>query len=149
MRPTTQEPDIMGRVVTEATIENIGDLWNVQLGKLASDQVRRFAVSDALVDTSASLLSLPTRFIRQLGLMKTGTKHVTCSAGMTEADIYAAVRLTIQGRNCTTDVLEVPDNVPILIGQLPLENLDLIVNLREHKLTGNPAHGGEHIFELY
>lgn len=62
--------------------------------------------------------------------------------------MYSAVRLTIQGRICTMDVLGVPDEVPVLIGQIPLEHLDLIVNLRDQKLTGNPAHGGEHMYEM-
>jgi hypothetical protein len=59
------------------------------------------------------------------------------------------VRLTIQGRHCPVDVLEVPDDVPVLIGQIPLENLDLVVDPRGGKLIGNPAHGGEHAFEMY
>jgi len=47
------------------------------------------------------------------------------------------------------DVMEVPDDIPVLIGQLPLEQLDFVVDLRSRSLIGNPAHGGEHIFELY
>ena len=47
------------------------------------------------------------------------------------------------------DVLEVPEHVPVLIGQLPLVHLDLVVDLRSRALIGNPAHGGEHIYELY
>jgi hypothetical protein len=71
------------------------------------------------------------------------------SIGLAEAGVYEAVRLTIMGRFCTTDVVEVPDSVPVLIGQLPLENLDFVVDLRSRSLIGNPAHGGEQIFELY
>ncbi len=63
--------------------------------------------------------------------------------------MYDAVRLTIQGRDCTMDVMEVPDGTPVLIGQLPLEHLDFVVDMRSHSLIGNPAHGGEHMFELY
>ncbi len=47
------------------------------------------------------------------------------------------------------DVMEVPDSVPVLIGQLPLEHLDLVVDLRTRSLIGNPAHGCEHVYELY
>ena len=36
-----------------------------------------------------------------------------------------------------------------MIGQLPLESLDLVVNPQSRRLTGNPAHGGEHMVELY
>ena len=47
------------------------------------------------------------------------------------------------------DVMEAPDTVPVLIGQLPLEHLDFVVDLRSRTLIGNPAHGGEHIYEQY
>lgn len=63
--------------------------------------------------------------------------------------MYEAVRLTIQGRSCTMDVIEVPDNVPVLIGQIPLEHLDFVVDLRNRKLIGNPAHRGEHVYEMF
>jgi predicted aspartyl protease len=143
------ETETMGRALTEATIENYGDLWNAQQGLPPPDQVRRVTLPDALVDTGATLLSLPTRMIHQLGLVKVGEKRVTSSIGLGTANLYGAVRLTIQDRFCSTDVLEVPDESPVLIGQLPLENLDLVVDLRNRRLIGNPAHGGEHTFELY
>ena len=139
----------MGRVVTEATIENLKDLWAAEQGLRPPEQARRVTVSDALVDTGATLLSLPTGLIQQLGLSQTATKRVTSSTGVSQTGVYEAVRLTIQGRSCTMDVLEVPDGVPVLIGQLPLEHLDLVVDTRTRQLTGNPAHGGEHVYELY
>jgi predicted aspartyl protease len=139
----------MGRVLTEATIENLKDLWDAERGRITETEVRRLELTDALVDTGATLLSLPTRMIRQLGLDKTSSKRVTSSTGNCEADIYSAVRLTIQGRSCTMDVMEVPDDVPALIGQIPLEHLDFVVDLRSRTLIGNPAHGGEHVYELF
>jgi hypothetical protein len=39
--------------------------------------------------------------------------------------------------------------VPVRIGQIPLEHLDRVVDLRGRTLIGNPAHGGEHIYELH
>ena len=149
MNAGTMEPPSMGRVITEATIENLEDLWAAKRGLLPAEDVRRVSVSDALVDTGATLLSLPKKLIAQLGLARTGTKRVTSSTGGGEAGMYEAVRLTIRGRTCTMDVMEVPDEVPVLIGQLPLEHLDLVVDLRSRSLVGNPAHGGEHVYELY
>ena len=143
------EPEAMGRVLTEATIENTEDLWSVKRGLLPPEQVRRVDVADALVDTGATLLSLPTRLIQQLGLSRVNSKRVTSSLAVSEAGMYDAVRLTIMGRSCTMDVMEVPDTVPVLIGQIPLEHLDFVVDLRDRKLIGNPAHGGEHVYELY
>lgn len=143
------ETATMGRVVTEAKIESLKDLWAVEQGSLAPDQAKQVNVDDALVDTGATHLSVPTRLIQKLGLKKTGSKRVVSSTGVAEAAMYDAVRLTIQGRSCTMDVIEAPDTVPVLIGQIPLEHLDLVVELRNRKLTGNPAHGGEHVYELY
>ena len=143
------EPDAVGRVVTEATIESLKDLWDAQRGHLPAEQVRRVTVPDALVDTGATLLSLPTRIIRQLGLEPTKPRNIVSSTGVAQATMYEAVRLTIQGRDCTMDVMEVPDGVPVLIGQIPLEHLDFVVDLRSRSLIGNPAHGGEHIYEMY
>jgi len=71
------------------------------------------------------------------------------AGGTGNVAVYEAVRLTIQGRDMTLDPVEVPDDVPVLIGQIPLEMLDLVVDLQGRRLIGNPAHGGEHVLELY
>ena len=143
------ETETMGRVLTEATIETLEDLWAEKRGLCAPGQARRVTVPDALVDTGATLLSMPTQLIRQLGLDEQYKKQVRSSVGLSEVTVYEAVRLTIQGRKCTMDVAEVPDGTPVLIGQLPLEQLDFVVDMRSHTLIGNPAHGGEHMYELY
>lgn len=139
----------MGRVRTEVAVENMGDLWAAQHGVRPPDQVRRLIVKDALVDTGATTLALPTRLIQQLGLNKVTEKRVTSSKGSHQVAIYDAVRVTIMDRFCTVDVMEVPDDVPVLVGEIPLEMLDLVVDPQGGRLIGNPAHGGEHVLELY
>ncbi len=139
----------VGRVLTEAKIDNLKDLWAVEQGLRTAEQARSVTVTDALVDTGATLLSLPTALIERLGLAKVSSKPVRTSIGVSEAALYEPVRLTIGGRSCTMDVMEVSNEVPVLIGQLPLEHLDFVVDLRSRSLVGNPAHGGEHVYELY
>jgi hypothetical protein len=39
----------MGRVLTEATIENLKDVWDAERGLLPPEKVRRITVPDALV----------------------------------------------------------------------------------------------------
>ncbi|HVS34002.1 MAG TPA: aspartyl protease family protein [Gemmataceae bacterium] len=143
------ETETMGRVVAEATIENLSDLYLAHRGVVPPEQVRRIVVPDALADTGATLLSIPTNLIRQLGLAQTGTRQVTSSVGPAQAAKYEAVRLTVMGRDCTMDVLEVPDGVPLLLGQLALEALDLVVDPPNRRLIGNPAHGGALVHEMY
>ena len=142
------ELQIPKRVTTEAKIENLRDLWDADRGEIQKESVRSVTVKDALVDTG-TMLSLPTSIIKQLGLTQTRSRRVKSSIGPGEVSMYDAVRLTIMDRECTIDVLEVPDTVPVLIGQIPLEMLDFVVDLRGRKLIGNPEHGGEQMFELY
>ena len=139
----------MGRVTVEAKFENLKDLWAVEVGLVSPEEVRVITIPDALVDTGATLLSLPTSAIRQLGLTQFTTKRVRSSVGPVDVPMYETVRLTIMGRDCKMDVLEVPDGVPALIGQIPLEYLDFVVDPQTQTLVGNPAHGGEHSFEMY
>jgi predicted aspartyl protease len=141
--------DTMGRVTVTAMIENSGDLYMVEKGALAADQVRRIEVNDALVDTGATNLSIPKRLIQQLGLVPFRSRVVRTTAGTANFQVYGGVRLTIQGRDCHLDVVELPDDCPVLIGQIPLESLDFVVDMSAHRLVGNPAHGGEHMIELY
>ena len=139
----------MGRVVTAARIENLQDLWATERGLLKAENARAVEVANALVDTGAMALALPTSLINQLGLQQCGTRPSMIASGPRLAKKYDAVRLTIMGRDCTVDVVEVPDPVPVLIGQVPLELLDFVVDPKNQCLVGNPEHGGEQIIEMY
>ena len=149
MSQTSIEADTMGRVTTAAKLENFGEVWDVHRGRLAPDDVHSVEVEDALVDTGCTTIGLPKRYIDRLGLMLVGQKRVRGVTGTATAALYSAVRLTIQDRSCTSDVFEIPDDVPVLIGQIPLEALDFVVDPGTQRLIGNPAHGGEHIIEAY
>ncbi len=138
----------MGRVVTEATIYNVHDLVEAKLGKLPDDQVRKLTVVDALVDSGATTLELPRRLIEQLGLTKQYEKRALTAGGVRNINVYESVRVEIMGRSATVDPLELPDASPILIGQIPLEMMDWVIDMSGKKLVGNPAHGGEQILEL-
>ena len=139
----------MGKVLTPARVENVLDLYEAGLGNRAADSVRRVDVADALADTGATTLSLPRRMIVQLGLIPLRNRHVRTPGGPVTVQMYGTVRLTVMGRDCTCDVLELPDDCPVLIGQIPLELLDFVVDPNGQRLIGNLAHGGEHIKEIY
>jgi predicted aspartyl protease len=148
MATDIRKNDNMGRVLTEITVENLKDVYDAERGLIPQSEVRRVSIPDAVVDTGATFLSLPTRVIRQLGLSKVYSKRVTTSKGPADSDVYNAVWFTLQGRSCTLDVMEVPDSVPALVGQLPLEHLDFVVDPVGQKVIGNPAHGGEQMYDL-
>jgi predicted aspartyl protease len=140
----------VGGVVVEARIENLLDLYSAVKGLLAPEQVHRLEVPDALVDTGSTYLAVPRRCIEQLGFDKPiVTQRARTTRGSVASDVYGPVRLTIQGCFCTVDVAEIDGDCPVLIGQVPLELLDFVVDPQGQRLIGNPAHGGEHMFDLY
>jgi predicted aspartyl protease len=143
------EIETMGRVTVKAKIENLSDLHLARRNVLPTGEVRFLEVEDALVDTGPTMLWMPKRLIKQLGLDPVRTRRAMTSTGPVTVQMYGTVRLTVQGRDCTTDVNELPDDCPVLIGQIPLEQLDFIVDLQGRRLIGNPAHGGEQMIELY
>jgi predicted aspartyl protease len=143
------ETNLMGRVTVEVTMENLRDRWEAEAGTISPDKVRRVTVADALADTGAMMLSLPTHLIRQLGLSKTGSRRIRSATGTGQASVYSSVWLTIRDRDCPMDVMEVPDGTPVLIGQLPLERLDFVVDPVGQRLIGNPAHDGEYIIDQF
>src|SRR5882724_6156788 len=120
--------DTMGKVLVTARIENLNDLFKAKEKSIPEQEVRVIEVDDALVDTGATGLSMPKRLIQQLGLEPLRTRQARTSAGPITVQIYGTARLTIQGRDCPTDVTELPDDCPVLIGQIPLEAMDFVVD---------------------
>ena len=142
------ESETMGRVTVTAKVENMGELLLVHKGQLTDDEVHRIEVSEALVDTGATSLSMPKSLIDRLELVPLRSRTARTSAGLATFSVYGAVRLTVQGRDCPMDVTEVPEECPVLIGQVPLE-AGLRHRHGNHCIIGNPAHGGEQMFEMY
>src|SRR5438552_3555027 len=109
------ETAITGKVLVQARIENVYDLHDVSVGRIVADEIRAVDVPDALVDTGAMTLSLPSSMIARLGLTPLRTRKGQTAAGPVTVQMYGTVRLTVQGRDCTCDVAEVHDGCPVLI----------------------------------
>lgn len=143
------EHTTMGKVLVRAKIENLEDLFAVHKGLIQLEEARSIEVTDALVDTGASTLMVPKRLISQLGLRYLRTRPGRRLGGSVSIPMYSTVRLTIEGRDCTLDVGEIGDEFPVLIGQIPLEMMDWVVDPIGQRLIGNPAHGGEQVIEVF
>ncbi|MDI6782295.1 MAG: aspartyl protease family protein, partial [bacterium] len=59
----------MGEVKVEVRLENYGDRYMFEEGKLSEERIRQDVVT-ALVDTGATLLVLPQDLVEKLGLRK-------------------------------------------------------------------------------
>ena len=135
------------RHTTEIELVNQNDLVAVKLGVMNADDVRRTTVPDALVDTGATGLCLPTPLIEQLGLTPIETRRARTATGIVERILYSEVQFTILERASVMQITDLPEGSPILVGHMVLEHLDLCVNIEEG-LIYNPAHDGEWITEI-
>ena len=142
------ETTAMGSVVIPAVIENIHDLYEASQGSRAPEAVRRVEVPNALVDTGATYLGMPAPLIAQLGLQPAGTRQARTGGGRVSLRLFGTARLTVQGRTFTGDVMELPDDCPVVIGVIPLEGLDFVVDPNGRRLIGNPEHGGEYVIDM-
>ena len=137
----------MGKVIVKIKLTNLKDAFLKTAG--ARKAKPREVEVEALVDTGATRLYLKPSVIKELGLDRTDTVRSRTSNGDVIRYKYEAVRLELMGRHEDFNVVEVPEEVPNLLGQVPLEVLDFVVDSRGQKLVPNPAHGGEQMSEEY
>ena len=134
------------RHTTQIQLTNLEDLHAVKLGVRKPEEVRRLTVADALVDTGATRLCLPTSLIEDLGLRPVDKRTARTATGIVERTVYSEVEYTLLERSSTIRVTDLPEGSPILIGHMVLEELDLCVDMKRG-LIYNPAHGDDWIEE--
>jgi len=121
-------------------------LFLAEAGVVPERDIRGLTVEDALVDTGATRLSLPTPIIDQLGLAPVGNARTITANGVASHTIYSAVEFTVLERKGNMQVTDLPENAPVLVGHIVLEMLDLCVDIRKG-LIYNPDHDNEWIEE--
>jgi predicted aspartyl protease len=129
----------MGKVIARIKVTNWLDSEMKTMG--ARQDEPRCLETEALVDTGAVKFYLKASIIQQLGLHPIGEIKTRTMSNRSEArTVFSPVALEIQGRTGRFDVVEIPDSLPNIIGQIPLEDLDWVVDCRNQKLVPNPEH---------
>ena len=133
----------MGKVTTRIKVTNWLDAELQAVG--TRTDAPRFVETDALVDTGAVKFYLKKSVIQHLGLRPVGEIQTRTMSNRSEPrTVFSPVALEIQGRIGRFDVVEIPDSLPNIIGQIALEDLDWVVDCRNQRLIPNPEHkGGE------
>ncbi len=137
----------MGKVVVKIKLTNYFEL-ELKRRKLRKDKPRSVE-TEALVDTGATRLYLQSSLIKALGLRKESEVLSKTTNGVRRRAVFESVRLELMGRNGAFQVVEVDDDVPNLLGQIPLEYLGFVVDPRGQKLIPNPEHGDKQMSEEY
>ena len=140
MFSTTQT---MGKVLTHLTVTNRADQILAREGFRSDEQIRSITIEDALVDTGATTLCLPSDVIAQLGLTLLKEVEVTTANGISKARVFQDAKISICGREGTFECLELPGGQVSLIGVIPLEALGLEPDLQNQKLKVLPTESSD------
>lgn len=92
----------------------------------------------SLVDTGAMNLCVPEHVAVQLGLEELYKREVTIADGSTHLVPYVGpIAIEFENRGCVTGALVLGDEV--LLGVVPMEDMDVLVSSATQTLIVNPA----------
>jgi len=128
----------MGEITVRAELENIVDRVNWEDGRIQESEIRTYKL-DATVDTGAVMLVLPQNVVEKLGLKKRRTVIVSnADERKEERPVAGPLTIKLGDRFMTTDCVVGPPLSEPLVGQIVLEELDLLADCTNHQLTPRP-----------
>jgi len=130
----------MGSVYAEITVTNTSDIVGAKKGLIAEKDIRSVTMK-ALVDTGASTLVINEKLCGQLGLGIEKTKPISLAGGVKgTCKVTEPVKIQWKNRDVSINAYVLAEGNPLL-GVIPLESMDLIVDPVRRELVG--AHGDE------
>ena len=125
-------------VMAKAKIKNYDDDILARRGLLKPEEVREIE-GEALVDTSATMLTLPEEVVEELGLTK--GRFITASyadGSKRRRQIARGINIEVMDREAEVECVVEAPGTRILLGQIPLEAMDLIVDPKTGKMMPHP-----------
>ncbi|MDA1017994.1 MAG: aspartyl protease family protein [Planctomycetota bacterium] len=130
----------MGLVYEEIEIINGGDIVRAENGDIGEDQVRRMSVT-VLVDTGCGMLAINDTIRKQLGLRTRETRNMQMADDTTVSlDVVGPVELRFENRRSSLDAVVLPGDTEPLLGAIPMQDMDVLVDPQRHRLIVNPNH---------
>ena len=128
----------MGEVKVNVELENYVDRELAHRGALPEDRVRSQRV-DVVVDSGAVMMLLPQDLVEALGLRLLRKAIVTyADERKEERDVAGVVTVKVAGRNVETSCVVGPPGSEALLGQIVLEEADLLIDCANQRLTTRP-----------
>jgi clan AA aspartic protease len=134
----------MGYVYADIELTNEDDVALNSRGMLPDNQVRRVSTK-ALVDSGAYDLIINQEIQEQLKLRVLGKRAVRLAdERVLEVDIVGPVEVRFETAATTVRALVIPDTEQVLLGAIPLEGLDVIIDPVRERLLVNPPETTSH-----
>ncbi len=128
----------MGEIKVKIHLENFSDRYNFMDNNIKESEIRMHEM-EALVDTGAVMLSTPQDVVEKLGLKIIRTVVVTyADERKEERQVAAPIYIKIGDRFMITECIVGPPLSEALIGQVILEELDLIPDCQQQTLSPRP-----------
>jgi predicted aspartyl protease len=136
----------MGEVMEKITLINARDAANARSGFIKEAEVRKLAV-DAVVDTGAGPLVITEVTRQKLGLEIERDESVFLAGKVPQKCAVAElVDIHWKDRYTASRPIVLPGGDEILLGVIPLEDMDLRVNPVDRCLEG--AHGDKQLYQV-
>lgn len=130
----------MSLVYAEIDITSIDDIVLHRHGFLNESEIRRANIT-ALVDSGAYMLSINENLKNQLGLPVIEKQFVTLADESTiEVEVVGPVEVRFENRRTSVDAVVLPGDAEVLLGAIPMEDMDVLIDPRQQKLVVNPKH---------
>ncbi|MDR0877308.1 MAG: aspartyl protease family protein [Treponema sp.] len=138
---------MVGTVFAEITLKNAWDVGSVEHGLITEEKIRQTTVQ-SIVDTGAGTLIINEAVQEALGLTTKYLHDSTLANGeKVMCKITEPVEVWWKDRSMVCEPWVVPGAKVVLLGAIPLENMDLIVDPKGQKLIG--AHGDQPVGQIF
>jgi len=130
----------MGLVYAEVELINGADMANASSNFIEKDSIRKMKVN-MLVDSGAYMLAINENIQQQLQLPVVEKRIFELAGGQSvEYDVVSQVELRFKNRRCLVDAVMLPGDSEPLLGAIPMENMDVLIDPKQQELIVNPAH---------
>ena len=107
---------------------------------LDPSKVRSMTVH-ANADSGAFMLCLNEQVATQLELPVLGKQSAQMAdGGVRELEVVGPVEVRFENRYTHCNALVLPGDNPVLLGAIPMEDMDVLIHPREQRLVVNPEH---------
>jgi len=138
----------MGLVHAEVELINGRDWDDFEEGRISEEKIRRMTVR-MNVDTGAIMLSINENIQHQLGLRTREMRPCQLADGsFVDLPVVWPVMVQFGKRKSVTSALVLPNNTEPLLGAIPMEEMDLLVDPGRNRLIPNPEHPNEPVMAL-
>jgi clan AA aspartic protease len=128
----------MGFVHATITLSNSGDEDMVFRGLMPPESIRKTEVR-AIVDSGASTLVINEAIQKQLGLRVLETTTIALADGSRqECEVVGPIDIRFKNRHTVTSSLVIPTADEVLLGVIPLEGMDVIIDPKTQELVLPP-----------